>query len=130
MQNELADVPTGDDEYCECEDEGLEEEFRGDVAVVRLHRRLEPAKLRHRKGENASPDAAEHEVASAAMDVSFEGDDFSDHDLTELDTTGDGLDADEQLTARKKKLAAFVQERCNKKLRAGHGGGVRRTHAK
>ena len=129
LQKELANMADEADLYCECEDEGLDEEFKGDVEVVRLFRRFEAAKAKHREREGKPVEANEEVDSSAAMDINFEGDDFSDDDLTELGAAGEGVDAD-QRRARKKKLAAIVKDRCNKKLRGSNGTGVRRAHGK
>ena len=134
LRRELASAPEEDAFSCEGEDEGLDEEFRGDVDVVRLFRQFEAAKARHRGGKpqvdaSSAGGAAADDVDHMDMDFSFGGEEFSDEDLSELGAVGDGVDAD-QRQARKQKLAQIVQERCNKKLRGAQGVGVRRTVAK
>ena len=127
LQGELRNIQPEDDEVscCEGEDEGLEPEFRSNVEVVRLHRRLEAAKA------SARTDVGPTMLSGSRGEeerLNFEGDDFSDMDLEELGIVA-GSDM-ESRTAAKKKLADFCQKGGSKKQRVREGGGVVRTCSK
>jgi hypothetical protein len=127
LKNELARIAEEEDAFsCEAEDEGLPEEFKGNVEVVRLFRRFEAAKAKHREG---GPEQGADGGSEADVEFSFREDEFSDNDLSVLGATGDGIDAEQRLE-RKQKLASLVQESCNKKLRSMHGTGIRRKCSK
>jgi hypothetical protein len=126
LQGELRNVQPEDDEVsCDGEDESLEPEFRSNVEVVRLHRRLEAAKASAR--EDVGPTALGGSRGDEES-LNFEGDDFDDMDLEELGIAAGG-DL-ESRKAAKNKLAEFCQKGGSKKQRCREGGGVVRTCSK
>jgi hypothetical protein len=147
LQEELANADGDGEVSCQGEDESLEEEFRGDVEVVRLHRQLEEAKNKSRErqdsqSESGRPRAAKvaaptgsQEAEQVAMDLDgldFEGNDFNVEDLSALGIGEDS--AGEGPAPKLAKLAHWFQTETRKRLRGkAHretGGGLRATISK
>jgi hypothetical protein len=128
LQAELTKIPEEDEFSCEGEDERLEQEFRGNVNVVRLHRQLEAEKAKAR-GAGGSADHQGDGDEPTAMEFTFDGADVSDDDLEALGAAGDGVNVEQRLE-RKHQLARIIEQQCRKKMRNAQGGGVRRTHGK
>ena len=133
LQVELANMRgTEDDEgtfSCENEDDGLEEEFRRNIEVVRAYRHLEQLKNKVRDGkavigEQRWPcNAAPTQVAVNMDGISFEEDDFAD---------GLGISADctnEEKKARRanlsKRFGTTATSRLQGRADTASSGGVR-----
>jgi hypothetical protein len=148
LQADLAAAPDDDEVSCECEDEGLDPEYRGNIELVRLHRMFEAAKASFRMGErpkmptapranetptregaSATAQAAE-EIDMEVEGLNFEGDDFDEEDLNGIgDALGFGADVSGETSAAKRvKLADWFQTQTKKRLRGhthcGAGKGV------
>ena len=114
MQEELGKLQGDEEQDVNCGDAGLEAEFRRNVEMVRMHRRLAELKSKIRDGKGAS-DARQPtrtgdapmqvEVADDMEEINFDGDDFEDMDLEELGI-GDGCSSEDK-RAKRAKLASW-----------------------
>ena len=135
LREDLDKLPADDEDlYCEGEDAGLEEEFRGNVEVVRLFRQLAAAKdkmreergvlegdedngLVERTAAQRAPEAMHQSAAAVSVemeDLEFEGDDFGDEDLEALGIGASG--SGEESSAKRAKLATWFAVQTKKRL--------------